>query len=32
MVRRRWDYFVRNLLGAEPPKEYEIKPPQRRTP
>ena len=19
MVRRRWDYFVRNLLGAEPP-------------
>ena len=25
MVRRRWDYFVRHLLGAEPPKEYEIK-------
>ncbi|MEO8580037.1 MAG: DPP IV N-terminal domain-containing protein [Gemmatimonadales bacterium] len=24
MVRRRWDYFVRNLLGAEPPREYEI--------
>jgi dipeptidyl aminopeptidase/acylaminoacyl peptidase len=24
MVRRRWDYFVRNLLGAEPPKEYEL--------
>ncbi|HZE07218.1 MAG TPA: DPP IV N-terminal domain-containing protein [Gemmatimonadaceae bacterium] len=24
MVRRRWDYFVENLLGAEPPKEYEI--------
>jgi len=24
MMRRRWDYFVRNLLGAEPPKEYEI--------
>ncbi|MDP9278122.1 MAG: S9 family peptidase, partial [Gemmatimonadota bacterium] len=24
MVRRRWDYFVRNLLGVEPPKEYEI--------
>jgi dipeptidyl-peptidase 4 len=24
MVRRRWDYFVKNLLGAEPPKEYEI--------
>ncbi|MDP9203787.1 MAG: S9 family peptidase [Gemmatimonadota bacterium] len=32
MVRRRWDYFVRNLLGAEPPKEYEIKPAQPRTP
>jgi dipeptidyl aminopeptidase/acylaminoacyl peptidase len=28
MMRRRWDYFVKNLLGAEPPKEYEIKPPQ----
>jgi dipeptidyl-peptidase-4 len=27
MVRRRWDYFVRYLLGAEPPKEYELKPP-----
>jgi len=26
MVRRRWDYFVRYLLGAEPPKEYEMKP------
>ncbi|HEX6627714.1 MAG TPA: DPP IV N-terminal domain-containing protein [Gemmatimonadaceae bacterium] len=25
MVRRRWDYFVKNLLGAEPPKEYEIR-------
>jgi dipeptidyl-peptidase-4 len=24
MVRRRWDYFVRNLLGADPPKEYEM--------
>jgi hypothetical protein len=22
MVRRRWDYFVKNLLGAEPPKEW----------
>ena len=29
MVRRRWDYFVKNLLGAEPPKEYEIKPAPR---
>ncbi|MFZ2054123.1 MAG: DPP IV N-terminal domain-containing protein [Candidatus Aminicenantales bacterium] len=27
MVRRRWDYFVRHLLGAEPPGEYELKPP-----
>lgn len=26
MVRRRWDYFVRYLMGAEPPKEYELKP------
>jgi dipeptidyl aminopeptidase/acylaminoacyl peptidase len=25
MTRRRWDYFVRYLLGAEPPKEYELK-------
>jgi dipeptidyl aminopeptidase/acylaminoacyl peptidase len=23
-MRRRWDYFVKNLLGAEPPKEYQI--------
>ena len=27
MVRRRWDYFVRYLLGAEPPPGYELKPP-----
>jgi dipeptidyl aminopeptidase/acylaminoacyl peptidase len=27
MVRRRWDYFVRHLLGAEPPAEYELRPP-----
>ncbi len=26
MTRRRWDYFVRHLLGAEPPKEYELRP------
>jgi dipeptidyl aminopeptidase/acylaminoacyl peptidase len=25
MMRRRWDYFVKNLMGAEPPKEYKIK-------
>jgi dipeptidyl aminopeptidase/acylaminoacyl peptidase len=28
MVRRRWDYFVKHLLGAEPPAEYEMKGPQ----
>ncbi|MDQ3374822.1 MAG: S9 family peptidase [Acidobacteriota bacterium] len=26
MMRRRWDYFVRHLLGAEPPQAYEIRP------
>ncbi|MEP6748200.1 MAG: DPP IV N-terminal domain-containing protein [Bacteroidota bacterium] len=25
MMRRRWDYFVRNLAGAEPPMEYLIR-------
>ena len=25
MMRRRWDYFVKNLLGAEPPSEYLLK-------
>jgi dipeptidyl aminopeptidase/acylaminoacyl peptidase len=25
MTRRRWDYFVRHLLGANPPPEYELK-------
>jgi dipeptidyl-peptidase-4 len=29
MVRRRWDYFVRHLLGAEPPAGYEFKAPAR---
>jgi dipeptidyl aminopeptidase/acylaminoacyl peptidase len=24
MMRRRWDYFVRHLLGTEPPKEYQL--------
>jgi len=28
MVRRRWDYFVRYLLGAEPPHEYKLQPPK----
>jgi dipeptidyl aminopeptidase/acylaminoacyl peptidase len=27
MMRRRWDYFVKNLLNAEPPKEYDWKGP-----
>jgi dipeptidyl aminopeptidase/acylaminoacyl peptidase len=27
MTRRRWDYFVRYLLGAEPPMNYELHPP-----
>jgi dipeptidyl aminopeptidase/acylaminoacyl peptidase len=25
MMRRRWDYFVKNLAGAEPPHEYALK-------
>ncbi|MDQ6843291.1 MAG: S9 family peptidase [Bacteroidota bacterium] len=25
MMRRRWDYFVKNLSGMEPPKEYLLK-------
>ena len=24
MMRRRWDYFVKHLMGAEPPKEYKL--------
>ena len=33
MTRRRWDYFVKNLLGAEPPHEYalDIKPDPRNS-
>jgi hypothetical protein len=27
MIRRRWDFFVKHLLGAEPPKEYELRTP-----
>jgi len=26
MMRRRWDYFVKNLLGVEPPVDYQMKP------
>jgi dipeptidyl aminopeptidase/acylaminoacyl peptidase len=25
MMRRRWDYFVKNLLGVDPPWEYQFK-------
>ncbi len=28
MMRRRWDYFVKHLMGAEPPKEYQLTPKQ----
>ena len=24
MMRRRWDYFVKNLLGKEPPPDYQL--------
>jgi dienelactone hydrolase len=27
MTRRRWDYFVRHLMGAEPPLNYQMRPP-----
>ncbi|SES17206.1 S9 family peptidase [Pedobacter rhizosphaerae] len=30
MMRRRWDYFVKNLLGAEPPHDYQMKGPRLR--
>jgi dipeptidyl aminopeptidase/acylaminoacyl peptidase len=26
MTRRRWDYFVQNLAGAQPPHDYEMMP------
>jgi dipeptidyl-peptidase 4 len=31
MVRRRWDYFVRHLLGAEPPDNYQMHAPASTT-
>jgi len=31
MVRRRWDYFVKNLLGAEPPREYQMRAPREQS-
>lgn len=27
-IRRKWDYFVRHLLGAQPPGQYSIQRPQ----
>jgi len=27
VIRRRWDYFVQNLLGMAPPQNYRIRPP-----
>jgi len=32
MVRRRWDYFVKYLLGAEPPHEYQMHAPATTAP
>jgi len=29
LVRRRWDYFVKYLLGVEPPPDFEIAPPPK---
>ena len=26
VIRRTWDFFVRHLMGAEPPRDYVIKP------
>ena len=26
VTRKRWDYFVRNLMGATPPEQFELKP------
>jgi dipeptidyl aminopeptidase/acylaminoacyl peptidase len=30
MMRRRWDYFVKWLIGVEPPKEYQMQQPAGR--
>jgi dipeptidyl-peptidase 4 len=32
MMRRRWDYFVRHLMGAEPPAAFEFSPPAPTSP
>jgi dipeptidyl aminopeptidase/acylaminoacyl peptidase len=29
-TRRKWDYFVRHLLGEEPPKEYKFTPSEKQ--
>lgn len=28
-IRKRWDYFVRHLMGAEPPSGYEVQGPDK---
>jgi len=28
-VRRRWDFFVRHVLGVEPPRGYKVPEPER---
>lgn len=30
MMRKRWDYFVKNLRGIEPPKEFDLRAPAPR--
>ena len=32
MMRRRWDYFVKWLMGVEPPKEYQMQSPSAQPP
>jgi dipeptidyl aminopeptidase/acylaminoacyl peptidase len=29
LARRRWDYFVKHLLGVEPPHNFEVKSPEQ---
>jgi dipeptidyl-peptidase-4 len=31
-IRRKWDYFVKHLLEAEPPAQYEIAPEAQHLP
>ncbi|REJ75755.1 MAG: S9 family peptidase [Acidobacteria bacterium] len=30
MTRRRWDYFVKHLMGGEPPEQYELTVPRNQ--